>query len=71
MNKIYVPLTSLHGCLEENKGIIKEFFCSCMKSAIILQSAALFCSGNHAVIELSDEVFGIFNACRFEDADGI
>ena len=36
-----VSLTFLYGSLEENKGVIKEYFYSCMKSAIMLQSTAL------------------------------
>lgn len=69
---MYVPLTFLHGCLEENKGIVKEFFYSCMKSSIILQSAALFYNGKPVVIEaLWWGFLECYNACRFEDADGI
>lgn len=49
---MYVPLTFLHGYLEENKGIIKDFFYSWMESAIILQSAALFYRGNRVRIEV-------------------
>lgn len=69
---MYVLLTFLHGCLEENKEIMKEFFYSCMKSAIILQSAALFRNGEPVVIEaLWWGFLEFFNACRFEDADGM